>query len=447
MSVVKISAIIYLEQKLTKFHYYLLIICSFAYMFGGMNVLLISAVLVPIGREWALTEIEKGFLVSVGYAGMFLGALSSGLIADRIGRKLTLSLTTIASSIFTALNSTAWDVMSMMIFRFIAGVGLGGLLPLPAVYISEYTPTKYRGRFVGTVETFWVYGALLSLSFGYILIPNYGWRNTFLVSLLPLILIPGLLKLPESIRYLESKGRRSEALKILKSKELISQDLNNAPFTQLKKDKISKLKELSILFSKNYINRTIVLWTLWFVLVYTYHGIFIFLPNIYVTTFGFKEIQSLEWSLIVTLIQVPGYYSATLLLDRVGRKPVLVFYLILAGIASFLMATADNVAQVLVWSSVIALFNLGAWSGLYTYTPELYPTEVRGFGAGTAASMGRFAGIIAPVATTYLMTISNYQLVWAFTVFSLMHITAGFITVTLGIETKNRTLEELSPAS
>ncbi len=436
------SIVNYLEQKLTGFHYYLLIISSLTYMFGAMNVLLISAVLVSIGKEWALNEIQKGFLVSAGYAGMFLGALLSGLIADRIGRKFTLITMIIIASIFTALNGIAWNITSMMILRFIAGIGLGGLLPLPGVYVSEYTPAKYRGRFVGIVETFWVYGALLSLFFGYMIIPVYGWRNAFLIALVPLLLIPGIMILPESIRYLESKGKSSEAIKILKSKGLIDKNID-IKITYVEEKRRMTLRDISLLFSKGYVKRTVVLWTLWIALVYTYHGIFIFLPNIYVRTFGFKEVSSLWWALIVTLAQVPGYYSAALLLDRIGRKPIIVTYLFMAGIASFLMATASNVTQVLIWSSFIAFFNLGAWSGLYTYTPELYPTEVRGFGTGTAASMGRFAGIIAPIVTTYLMTIANYQLIWAFTVFSLVHIIAGIITLALGIETKGKTLEEL----
>jgi len=433
----------YLEQRLIPFHYYLLVICSLAYMFGGMNVMIIGTVLASIGKEWALTEIEKGFLVSVGYAGMFFGASSSGFIADRIGRKRTLILMIILSSIFTALNSTAKDMTMMMILRFIAGIGLGGLLPLPAVYVSEYTPAKYRGRFVGIVETFWVYGALLSLLAGYIIIPLYGWRNTFLMALTPLLLIPGLLILPESIRYLESKGLSEEAIKILREKGLISKEQKIEVASSMKLERRT-LKDITLLFSKAYINRTIVLWTLWAVLVYTYHGIFVFLPNIYVTTFGFGEIRSLQWALIVTLAQVPGYYSAALLLDRAGRKPIIAVYLFIAGISCPLMATAVDASQVLFWSSLIAFFNLGAWSGLYTYTPELYPTEIRGFGTGVAASIGRLAGIIAPIITTYLMTIAGYQLIWAFTVFSIAHIAAAIITVALGIETKSKTLEELA---
>jgi MFS family permease len=113
----------------------------------------------------------------------------------------------------------------MGILRFLAGIGLGGSLPQPGVYVTEYVPAKYRGRFIGLVGASWVYGALLSLIFPFILFPVIGWRLTFLVSLLPLILIPVVYFLaPESLRYLQIKGRTQEAIKLLKKHNLVSAD-------------------------------------------------------------------------------------------------------------------------------------------------------------------------------------------------------------------------------
>jgi putative MFS transporter len=145
--------------------------------------------------------------------------------------------------------------------------------------------------------------------------------------------------------------------------------------------------------------------------------------------------------LIITLFQIPGYYSATFLLDKVGRKPVLSIYLIIAGIGSYMMGLSIGVDQFLLWSSVISFFNLGAWSGLYTYTPELYPTQIRGTGTGVAASIGRIAGIVAPTMTPFLMT--SFGLYSTFVVFSLIHIIAGISVLALGIETKRKKLEEI----
>jgi len=407
-----------------------------------MNVMLISATLPAIAVEWNLNKVVAGLLLSAGYAGMFVGALSCGIVADLIGRKKALLLTILMASIFTGICAAAWDITSMAFFRFLAGVGLGGSLPQPGVYISEYTPASRRGKFLGLTETAWVYGALLAALFPYFLIPIYGWRLTFLVAFIPLIIIPLVaVFLPESIRYLELKGRLDEALATLKKAGLIQESIKSIRKTVY--SKYSLKNALRELWSKEYARRTLVLWITWAVLVYTYHGIFLWLPSIYVEVMRAKElIGPLYWYLIITLMQIPGYYSATLLLDPAGRKPVLIGYLALAGFGSYMFAIAKGLTSVLVWSAVVSFFNLGAWSGLYTYTPELYPTRIRGTGSGAAASIGRLAGIAAPTITGYIW--AKWSLSSAFLVFALTHFIAALIIAFLGIETKRKTLEEIS---
>jgi putative MFS transporter len=235
---------------------------------------------------------------------------------------------------------------------------------------------------------------------------------------------------------LELRGRRDEALKLLKSKKLIRTELDGAS----KRREIGKaLREI---WSSTYQNRTVVLWISWAVLVYTYHGIFLWLPTIYVKELGLEIVKSLYWVLIITLIQVPGYYSATFLLDRVGRKPVLIAYLGIAGVGSYLLSFAKDATSIFVWSGLISFFNLGAWAGLYTYTPELYPTRIRGTGAGAAASIGRLAGIFAPTVTGFLYFSGG--LPPTFTVFALAHFIAALSVAFLGIETKSKVLEDIS---
>ncbi|MCF3653158.1 MAG: MFS transporter [Aigarchaeota archaeon] len=436
-----VSAIEVLErQPLRKFHYVLLAITSLIYGLTAMNVMLISVALPRISAEWSLSTPAAGLLASFGYIGMFLGALSSGFIADRIGRKPTMIIMILIGSVFTGLCGLAPGYEIMAAFRLIAGFGLGGTLPLPGVYMSEYPPAKYRGRFVGIVETAWVYGAILSVVFGYILIPEYGWRAAFNAAYIPLILIPFIaLQVPESIRFLERRGRIEEIKSIFKRYGLV-EDVEGL---YLRPQPIQKIG-VKRLISGEYLRRTLILWMLWAALVYTYHGIFIWLPSIYAERLGFSIVKSLEWVLIVTLVQVPGYYSAALLLDKVGRKPILAFYLAVAGVASLFLSTTRDINMILIYSCVISFFNLGAWAGLYAYTPELYPTELRGTGSGAAASIGRVAGILAPYLTGYLMYISGGELFYAFLVFALVHLVAAAITGAFGEETKGRRLEEIS---
>ncbi|MEM3109178.1 MAG: MFS transporter, partial [Candidatus Bathyarchaeia archaeon] len=157
---------------------------------------------------------------------------------------------------------------------------------------------------------------------------------------------------------------------------------------------------------------------------------------------GFTHTKSLYFVLLITLLQVPGYYSATFMLDTVGRKRVLAAYLGVAGIACLLFSMAGSFQEILLWSGVISFFNLGAWAALYTYTPELYPTRIRGAGSGSAASIGRLAGIGAPILTGYLW--ANWGLTSAFTAFTLAHVIPALIVGALGVETKRKILEEIS---
>ncbi len=437
----------YLETaSLSRFHYGLLTICSLAYALTGMGVMLISILLTPIKDEWGLSLVTTGLLASSGYVGMFFGAIGCGFLADLVGRKKALLITIVVSSIFTSLCAFAWDVPSMALLRFLAGMGLGGALPQPGVYVSEYTPAKYRGRFLGITETSWVYGVLLGLFSGWLLVEPFGWRIVFLIDLFALLLVPLIIWfIPESIRYLEAKGERGEAVEILKERGLAS---ITASGKILKERLPERYKGRSLvktalreLWSSSYWKRTAVLWILWAVLVYTYHGIFIWLPSIYETELGFPGVRAIWFVLVVTLFQIPGYYSATFLLDRLGRKPVLMGYLALAGVGSYLLGFAGGTTSILFWSCMVSFFNLGAWAGLYTYTPELYPTKIRGSGSGVAASLGRFAGIFAPTLTPLLWESAGLWL--PFIVFALAHGVAAFSVGIFGIETKGKVLEEI----
>jgi putative MFS transporter len=265
------------------------------------------------------------------------------------------------------------------------------------------------------------------------------------VALIPLTLIPVVvLWAPESLRYLQSKGRNSEALALLKKHGLTSADFDTKRPTDAPTRKYDIGKALKELWSASFRRRTAMLWISWAVLVYTYHGIFIWLPALYRNPpLSFSYVGSLQWVLIVTLAQVPGYYTGALLLDRFGRKPVAVLYLAMAGVGSLLLTLAmNNVSLILLWSVVISFFNLGAWSALYAYTPEMYPTNVRGTGSGAAASIGRLAGVIAPTATPLLYAYGGLSA--AFAVFALVHLMGAVAILVLGVETKGKHLEEIA---
>ncbi len=445
------SLIKFLEQtELTRFHYLILSIAFLTYLFTAMNVLLISGLIKKMMPELVNNWGGAGLLISIGFLGMFFGALGIGKLSDIIGRKSSLLLTVLIHAVFTALCGTTHDYNILLLYRFIAGIGLGGALPIPGVYISEYIPAKHRGTFVGLIETAWVWGALLSLFLPLVFIQSIDWEGVFYWGLTPIILIPLIaIYLPESIRYLEKKGKVNEAIEVLRKNKLIPEGQE----IKVESEKITKISWRE-LFKREYLIRTILLMTLWFILVYTYYGIFIWLPKILADRYSL--VGGLFWSLIITSAQIPGYYSAAYLLDRVGRKKVLEIYLTLAAIGSITVGLSDYIELgtvgllgykigtiLLIGFLVVSFFNLGAWSALYTYTPELYPTEYRGTGSGIAAATGRVAGILAPMITE-ILTFGGAYLMIAYTAFFILHLIGALSVKVAGIETKGLTLEEIS---
>lgn len=429
------SLVSYLDKiELSSIHYKLLAVSAFAYLFAAMNTVLIAPALDKIAAEFNLDPFYTGLLISSFYVGMLLGASSCGYLSDRLGRRIIMILTTIIHSVFTALFAFSTDFLSAIIFRLIAGYGAGGLLPLPGVYIAEFSPANYRGRFLGIVETSWVFGALLASGLGLLLIPGFGWRVLFYAGLIPLVIIPPIVLAPESIRYLERRGDYEKAVNILRKFGV--REISEAG----KYEVIEERAKISELFTGAYLYRTIMLWILWFVLVYTYHGIFIWLKNFFIRSGLIPD--PLLFYFIVTAIQIPGYLTATFLLDKIGRKTVLILFLTLSGVGCLGFSFSKDFISILITSSIISFFNLGAWAGLYTYTPELYPTRLRGTGSGSAASCGRFGGILqGPITGLVLMSSGLFG---TFIKFSILHWIAALAVLIWGIETKGRVLEEIS---
>jgi MFS transporter, putative metabolite:H+ symporter len=186
-----------------------------------------------------------------------------------------------------------------------------------------------------------------------------------------------------------------------------------------------------------------MLWLLWFSMIYSYYGIFIWLPSLLVAS-GLGLVRSFAYVLIITAAQVPGYFSAAWLVDRWGRKPTLVAYLAGCVVSSFAFGQAAGAAAVIVWGCLISFFNLGAWGVVYTYTPESYPTALRGTGSGWASGVGRVGGIIAPLVVGWILSRWPGRQDLVFAQFALV-VFIGLISVlALGHETKGRSLEDIS---
>jgi MFS transporter, putative metabolite:H+ symporter len=431
------------------FHKRLLLVSGLGWMFDSMDVGIVSFVVAALAREWGLGPDQVAWIISIGLLGMFAGAAGSGTLADKFGRKTIFQFTLLVFSFATGFCAVAWSYGALLVARFLVGFGLGGELPIASTLVSEFSPARWRGRMMVLLESFWAYGWVLAALIGYFVIPQIGWRIAFLVGALPAFYVFILRRsLPESPRFLLSQGRTAEAEAVVSMVEESSGVRSESRNGHEAKDRPAAAAESALqrfmgLWSRPYLRRTVMLWVLWFTIVYSYYGIFTWMPTL-LTESGRGLTKSFAYVLIITLAQIPGYFSAAYLVDRVGRKWTLVSYLFLTAVGALFFRNAGGEAEILFWGCFISFFNLGAWGVVYTYTPELYPTRARGTGAGWAAAFGRLGGVLAPLAVGQMLGGWGIGYESVFVMFAVVLLIGALNVLLLGEETKGKTLEEIA---
>lgn len=400
----------------------------------AMDVGLISFIMAALISEWNLSKPEQSALVSVGFIGMAFGASLGGLLADKIGRRQVFALTLLIYGIATGLSALSGGLVMLIALRFIVGLGLGGELPVASTLVSEYAPARIRGRVVVALESFWAVGWLAAAVIGYFVVPmENGWRWALALGAIPALYSLYIrLGLPESVRFLESKGKHHKA------EEIVSEWERDAGITPPERPvdtehgKVEKtpLKEL---FEPRFRQRTIGLWLTWFGVNFAYYGAFIWIPTL-LTEGGLTLVKSFEFTLYMTLAQLPGYLVAAILIEVWGRRPTLISFLGGSALAAVGFGMAPQIAEAIApgsegWAYGVAMFfgcwlsffNLGAWGALYAITPEVYPTTGRASGAGAATAFGRVAAMLAPILVPIIV---RFGLPVLFAVFGAMFLLA-----------------------
>lgn len=424
-----------------KFHYTLLWVIGLGWMFDAMDTGLISFILTKMATEWSMSPAEKGWVVSIGFVGMAIGAVCSGALADRWGRRNVFAVTLVTYSIATALCAFAPNLTWLLVFRFIVGLGLGGQLPVAVTLVSEYIPAQVRGRFIVLLESFWGLGWLVAALVSYFVIPSYGWHVVFLIGGLPALYVFMILKkVPESVPYLINRGRIEEAHALVQKLE---RECGVEVIQQIEVKPVAAKQSVSFsqLWSNPFAKRTLMLWLIWFGIVYSYYGIFTWLPSLLVKQ-GYSIVQSFEYVLVMILAQLPGYIAAAWLVEKLGRKWTLAGFIGLCAVSAYFFGQANTVTLIMFWGCLMSFFNLGAWGVLYTYTPEQYPTNIRAFGSGWASAIGRMGGIVAPLVVTQMMVQSN-GFNHVFMMFTAVLLAVALVILVLGEETKGKTLESI----
>lgn len=384
-------------------HTRLIIGIGIAWLFDAMDVGMLSFVIAALHKEWQLSTVEMGWIGSVSSIGMAVGAILFGMMADRFGRKAILILTLLVFSIGSGISAFATGYGIFLVLRFIIGAGLGGELPVASTLVSESVPVEKRGRSVVLLESFWAAGWLLAAIISYFVMPIWGWRVAIFAT--------GLAGLYAF--YFREGIHESRAFKKVARPGLI--------------------KTLTTLWRPPYVRSTLMLWIVWFMVVFSYYGMFLWLPSVMVLK-GFSLINSFGYVLIMTLAQLPGYFVAAWLIEKWGRKTVLSLFLLGTAGSALGFGMAASLPMLLTAGMLLSFFNLGAWGALYAYSPEQYPTIVRSSGSGMAAGIGRIGGIVGPLLVGHLLG-ANWSVTGIFGIFTASILIAIVAIIFLGKET------------
>lgn len=414
----------------------------------AMDIGLISFVMVALIKEWNLSPWEQSALVSTGFIGMAVGAAVAGFLADRIGRRQVFALTLMLYGLATGASALVGSLGVLLILRFIVGLGLGGELPVASTLVSEFSPQNMRGRIVIALESFWTVGWLAAAVIGYYVVPlENGWRWALALGMIPAVWsLVVRFSLPESVRYLESTGKNAEAERTVCAWEAnasagatltsahrgVQRESHDPEEGHAHTAGVISLPSTGTqvaLFTPKYRRRTSGLWMVWFGLNFAYYGAFMWLPTLLVAH-GLTMVKSFEYTLFITLAQLPGYLVAAIFIEKWGRKPTLIVFLAGSMASAVFFGFAPVLGQamglheqgsvgtlVLIAGFLLSFFNLGAWGAVYAITPEVYPTYFRATGAGAATAFGRVAAILAPLTIPLLQ---GYGLTPLFLLFAAM---------------------------
>lgn len=411
--------------------------------FDALSIAQVLPVLVPL---WKLTQPEIGFMISVGYVGQLLGALFFGWMAERYGRVPALIG---AIGIFSAMSIAcgfAWDYQSLLVFRTIQGFGLGGEVPIAAVYISEIVKAKGRGRFVLIYENIFSVGVVLAGLVGSIVVPLYGWQSMFFIGGVP-ILIALTLKyfIPESPRWLASKGRFLEAEAALAKIEQATVDAGIAlPPVPQSVEVEPKPASWRDIVGGIYLRRSLIVWTIWFGTYLIFYSLLTWLPTIYRTVFHLPLGESLRYGLIANICALAGTLVCAFVVDIIGRKRLFAYALAGTGICMLLLwfLGANDIRQV-VWIASTTIFFVSASAlALYLYTPELYPTRSRAIGTALATAWLRLAAMIGPAFVGFTL---GYGVSFVCLAFAIVAMVTALLAMLFAPESTDKVLEEFSP--
>jgi putative MFS transporter len=435
-----------------RFHWRLLVMGGLGYTFDAMDGAMIAFILPAVTALWKLSDGQTGWLGSSAMIGYLFGAFFAGALGDLIGRRTVMMYALAIYSLATLVAAFAPSWEFLFGWRVVASVGTGAESAIIAPFLAEFVQKKVRGRFVGSLSGFFSYGFVFAALLGYFVVrrSDDGWRIVQIICALPIaMLLWWRRSLPESPRWLIERGRAAEAAAEVEriEAEATRHGATLPPLDRVELPAASVRRggtfgaNLAALWSPPVRRTTIMLWLLWIAITFSYYGFFTWIPTLLLKQ-GMTTTKSFGYSIIIYLAQIPGYYSAAFLSEKLDRKWTIVAYMLLGGVSAFAMSNAGSPAAITMAGSLLSFFMNGTYAGIYAYTPELYPTAFRATGMGVASAFGRIGGLSAPIVIGY--TFREIGFGGVFVITTIVLAIGALAVAVLGIGTKGKSLEQIA---
>jgi MFS transporter, putative metabolite:H+ symporter len=426
------------------------IIVGTATFFDGYDSLVMGLVMPVLASAWGLSTAQIGFLLSGTFFGQLLGAILFPYLAERYGRLRSASYSIWVVGIFALVCAASWSFTSLIFSRVLQGIGIGGEIPVAATYINEIAHSKTRGRFFLMYEAAFAFGYLICTLLAVLLVSSYGWKVMSLIGACPAFVAAIMRRtLPESPRWLASKGRTKEADEIVSTMEREAEAKLGtslpAPDFSVAPPPVRKSTDLRELFSSYYRMRTFVVWSIWGLSFFVTQALNSWLPTIYRQELHLSVQRSLEFTLATHCISIGSAIAVALAIDHVGRR-IWIGSALLIGALSLLTLAIQGAHDpiFMLICATIANFCLASVSvSIYVFTSELYPTRMRALGCGMGSTVRNVFTTLSPTMVALMLT--NYGLPGVFTMLGLAPLIPCLMVFAYGTETKGRVLEEVSP--
>ena len=414
---------------------------------------LTGSVLPSLSHLYHLGTGQKSLLATASTIGIVTGIIPAGWLADRYGRKRILVGGTVAYAALTFATGLVDGFDAIVALRVGAGLAMGAVFPLPYAYGSELLPAAVRGRFTGIADSFLSVGYFASPLLAAFLIPSVsnstGWRVMFFIGAVPLLFaVVAWRVLPESPRWYESRGRFADSDCVLSRIESRVENELGRPLPAVvatgpaPSGSARPAPTWRAMLHPTVLRRSVVLWVTFGGMFFVFYSIQTFMPTL-VHSMGFTLTSSFAFTSIIVVVSIPGKLLEAWLVEKWGRKPVIVFFGVLAGLSALAFGLVHGALLVVAVGSVMSFFGIGIDPAVKVYTTESYPTAVRGTATAATEGFGRFlAGIVGPAVVPPLLAVGGVEAVYA--LIGAVALLAVATVALFGEETRGRTLEQLT---